>query len=96
LAALLQTGIAFSLGIRLAITICAGTSGGHFNPCITVSFVIMRGFPRSRLSGMKLSLGIQNGLMRHELVRYIACLLVYAQWEDQISVYEKNYFVALT
>jgi hypothetical protein len=24
--------------------------------------------------------------MRHELVRCIACLLVYAQWKDQISV----------
>jgi hypothetical protein len=41
----LQIGFGYAFGILLAITICAGTSGGHFNPCVTISLVVFRGFP---------------------------------------------------
>lgn len=42
---LLQVGFAFALGIAFAIITCAPTSGGHFNPAITVCFVVWQGFP---------------------------------------------------
>ncbi|KAK4548856.1 hypothetical protein LTR36_008629 [Oleoguttula mirabilis] len=42
---LLQVGFAFALGIAFAIITCAPTSGGHFNPAITICFVVWQGFP---------------------------------------------------
>lgn len=42
---ILQTGLAFAIGIAFAIITCAPTSGGHFNPAVTVCFVIWQGFP---------------------------------------------------
>ena len=40
-----QIGWAFAIGIAFAIITCAPTSGGHFNPAITVCFAIWSGFP---------------------------------------------------
>ncbi|KAK5138029.1 hypothetical protein LTR08_005826 [Meristemomyces frigidus] len=42
---LLQVGFAFAFGIAFAIITCAATSGGHFNPAITICFVVWQGFP---------------------------------------------------
>ncbi|KXN89101.1 hypothetical protein AN958_06302 [Leucoagaricus sp. SymC.cos] len=42
---LLQIGFAYALGILFALGIAAGTSGGHFNPAVTIVHVIFRGFP---------------------------------------------------
>ncbi|KAH0842753.1 hypothetical protein AYO21_04257 [Fonsecaea monophora] len=42
---LFQIGCAFALGIAFAIITCAPTSGGHFNPAITICFAIWQGFP---------------------------------------------------
>jgi glycerol uptake facilitator-like aquaporin len=42
---LLQIGLAYAFGVLLSIVICAPTSGGHFNPCVTISFVVFKGFP---------------------------------------------------
>lgn len=42
---LLQIGIAFGFGIAFAIITCASTSGGHFNPAITICLAIWQGFP---------------------------------------------------
>jgi len=41
----LQIGFAYALGIAFAIITCASTSGGHFNPAITLSFAVFGGFP---------------------------------------------------
>ena len=38
-----QIGWAFAIGIAFAIITCAPTSGGHFNPAITVCFAIWQG-----------------------------------------------------
>lgn len=38
-----QIGFAFALGIAFAIITCAPTSGGHFNPAITICFAIWQG-----------------------------------------------------
>lgn len=35
-----QIGWGFALGIAFAIVTCAPTSGGHFNPAITICFAI--------------------------------------------------------
>ncbi|KAI4187535.1 MAG: hypothetical protein L6R41_002753 [Letrouitia leprolyta] len=42
---LFQIGWAFTIGIAFAIITCAPTSGGHFNPAITICFAIWQGFP---------------------------------------------------
>lgn len=42
---LFQIGWAFAIGIAFAIITCAPTSGGHFNPAITICFAIWQGFP---------------------------------------------------
>lgn len=42
---LFQIGWGFALGIAFAIITCASTSGGHFNPAITISFAVWQGFP---------------------------------------------------
>lgn len=40
-----QTGWCFGMGIAFAILTCASTSGGHFNPCITIALAFWQGFP---------------------------------------------------
>lgn len=42
---ILQVGFAYAFGIAFAIITCAPTSGGHFNPAITICFAIWQGFP---------------------------------------------------
>ncbi|KAI9810669.1 MAG: hypothetical protein M1827_006128 [Pycnora praestabilis] len=42
---LFQIGWAFAIGIAFAIITCAPTSGGHFNPAVTICFAIYQGFP---------------------------------------------------
>lgn len=34
-----------AVGISLAIVTCASTSGGHFNPAITIALALWQGFP---------------------------------------------------
>ncbi|KAK5994623.1 Aquaporin-3 [Cladobotryum mycophilum] len=42
---LFQIGWSFALGITFAIITCAPTSGGHFNPAITIALCVWQGFP---------------------------------------------------
>jgi len=42
---LFQIGWAYAIGIAFAIITCGPTSGGHFNPAITLCFAIWQGFP---------------------------------------------------
>lgn len=42
---LFQIGWAFAIGIAFAIITCAPTSGGHFNPAITIALALWQGFP---------------------------------------------------
>jgi glycerol uptake facilitator-like aquaporin len=40
-----QIGWAYAIGIAFAIITCGATSGGHFNPAITICFATWQGFP---------------------------------------------------
>jgi glycerol uptake facilitator-like aquaporin len=42
---LFQIGWAYAMGIALAIITCGPTSGGHFNPAITLCLAFWQGFP---------------------------------------------------
>ncbi|PSS22047.1 hypothetical protein M430DRAFT_34057 [Amorphotheca resinae ATCC 22711] len=44
-----QIGWAYAIGIAFAIIVCGSTSGGHFNPAITICFAIWQGFPWSKV-----------------------------------------------
>ncbi|KAJ7431661.1 aquaporin-like protein [Mycena galericulata] len=71
----LQIGLAYACGILLAITICSATSGGHFNPAITITQLVFHRFPP--LKGLRY-------LVAQLLGGYIACLLVYVQYKSLI------------
>ncbi|KAL0570471.1 hypothetical protein V5O48_011486 [Marasmius crinis-equi] len=79
LSSILQVGVAYACGIILAIVICAGTSGGHFNPCVTITFMTFKGFPP--LKGLRY-------IVAQILGGYVACLLIYAQYSDLIHAAE--------
>ncbi|KAL1998222.1 hypothetical protein VTN02DRAFT_6623 [Thermoascus thermophilus] len=40
-----QMGWAFAIGIMFAIIVAGPTSGGHFNPAVTICFALWQGFP---------------------------------------------------
>jgi len=42
---LFQIGWAYAIGIAFAIITCGATSGGHFNPAVTICLAIWQGFP---------------------------------------------------
>ncbi|KAJ3755450.1 putative aquaporin 2 [Lentinula raphanica] len=73
--AVLQIGLAYACGIVFAIGICSSTSGGHFNPAVTVTLVLFKGFPM---------LKAVRYIIAQILGGYIACLLIYVQWHDLI------------
>ncbi|KAI0743404.1 aquaporin-like protein [Daedaleopsis nitida] len=71
LSSMFQIGCAYAIGILLAIIVCGPTSGGHFNPTVTVAMVLFRGFPKVKAL---------RYIVAQILGGYIACLLVYVQW----------------
>ncbi|KAH0585137.1 hypothetical protein H2248_008396 [Termitomyces sp. 'cryptogamus'] len=72
LSSMMQIGLAYSFGILFAIGVCGATSGGHFNPCITISFVVFRGFPPSKAA---------RYIFAQILGAYLACLVIYTEWK---------------
>jgi len=55
-----------------AINVCASTSGGHFNPCVTIAFCVFKKFP---------VLKTLRYIVAQTLGAYIACLFVYSHWK---------------
>lgn len=45
---ILQIGFAYAMGIVFAVAVCGGTSGGHFNPCVTITLCVFKGFPKAK------------------------------------------------
>jgi len=76
---LLNVAFGFAFGIAFALITCAATSGGHFNPAMTLVFATLQGFP-----WRKVPLYIISQITG----AFLACLCVYAQWYQSIHDYE--------
>lgn len=72
---LLGVGFGYGMGIILALCIFSATSGGHFNPCVTISFCVFRGFPWAKAP---------RYIVAQIFGAYLAGLCVYAQWRNLI------------
>jgi len=81
LGSLLQIGFAYAFGVLLAIVVCTATSGGHFNPCVTICLMVFKGFPP--LKGIRYIVAQIFG-------GYIACLLIYVQYKDLIKLVDEG------
>lgn len=75
---LLQIGFAYALGIAFAIITCAPTSGGHFNPAITICFAIWQGFPWYK---------VPYYIFSQIFGSFMAGLFLMGQYWPQISAY---------
>jgi len=78
--ALLQVGFAYAVGIVLALTIAAPTSGGHLNPCVSISFALYRGFPWRK---------VPRYIISQILGAFVACFIIYLQWKGNIVAVEE-------
>jgi len=76
LGSLFNVGFAYAMGITLAVTLCFATSGGHFNPSVTISMIIFKKFPAIR--------GLRY-IFAQILGAYVACFFVYVQWGTFIA-----------
>jgi len=72
LSSVLQIGFGYAFGILFAIGVCGATSGGHFNPCVTIAFVVFKGFPKWKAV---------RYIIAQTLGAYICCCLIYAQYK---------------
>ncbi|KAJ7204180.1 putative aquaporin 2 [Mycena pura] len=71
----LQIGLAYAFGILFALGLCGATSGGHFNPAITITNMLFHGFPP--LKGARyIAAQLFGG--------YVACLIIYVQYKGFI------------
>lgn len=78
---LFQIGWAFALGIAFAIIVCAPTSGGHFNPAITIAFATWQGFPWRK---------VPYYIFSQIFGAFMAGLIVYGQYHQQIAAYTET------
>jgi len=76
---LLNVAFGFAFGIAMALIVAAGTSGGHFNPAMTLVFATYQGFPWRKVPFYILSQCFGS---------FMACAVIYAQWHQQIKSYE--------
>ncbi|KAI8975902.1 aquaporin-like protein [Trametes punicea] len=75
LGSLLQIGIAYAVGIALALAVCLPTSNGQFNPGITIHAMVFHGMP---------PLKAFRYIIAQILGAYVACLLIYVQYKQLI------------
>ncbi|KAI5194891.1 aquaporin-like protein [Aureobasidium subglaciale] len=75
---LLQVGLAFGFGIAFAIITCGSTSGGHFNPAMTICFATWQGFPWKK---------VPYYIFAQIFGSFMAGLFVYGQYHQQIAAY---------
>ncbi|KAI9699577.1 MAG: hypothetical protein M1820_007076 [Bogoriella megaspora] len=76
---LFQVGWAYAIGIAFAIITCAPTSGGHFNPAITICFWLWQGFPTRK---------VPYYIFSQIFGAFIAGLLLMGQYHVQISEFK--------
>ncbi|CAK3823966.1 glycerol uptake facilitator [Lecanosticta acicola] len=75
---LFQVGFAFAMGIAFAIITCAPTSGGHFNPAITICFAMWQGFPWKK---------VPYYIFSQIFGAFMAGLLLLGMYHEQLAVY---------
>jgi glycerol uptake facilitator-like aquaporin len=68
--------MSYAIGTILAVSISAPVSGGHLSPGITIAATIFKGFP---------PLKAVRYIIAQILGAFVACLVVYAQYHDQIK-----------
>lgn len=73
-----QIGWAFAIGIAFAIITCASTSGGHFNPAVTICFATWQGFPWKK---------VPYYIFAQIVGSFVAGLMLYGQYYQQINAY---------
>ncbi len=71
-----QIGWAFAIGIAFAIITCAPTSGGHFNPAITICLAIWQDFPLKK---------VPHYILSQIFGAFMASLLVMGLYWPEIS-----------
>lgn len=76
-----KPGAAFALGIAFAIITCASTSGGHFNPAITICFAIWQGFPWRK---------VPYYIFSQIFGAFIAGILMMGMYHQQLSEFESS------
>jgi len=76
---LFQVAAIWGLGLTIAIYVCAARSGAHFNPAITLAFVVCRGFPARRAAWY---IGAQF------LGAFIAAAVLYTLYSGSIAAFE--------
>ncbi|EMD37593.1 hypothetical protein CERSUDRAFT_83345 [Gelatoporia subvermispora B] len=72
----LQIGLAYVIGIALALIIVSGTSGGHINPAVTITFVILRKYPKWKAA---------RYIVAQIFGAYLAGLILYLQYKQLIG-----------
>lgn len=77
---LLSVGLAFALGIAFAIITCASTSGGHFNPAITICFAVWQGFPWKK---------VPYYIFAQIFGSFVAGLLLMGMYWEQLSAFSE-------
>ena len=48
LSALFTIGVAYGLGVVVALVVSTATSGGHFSPAVTIVHTLFNGFPPTK------------------------------------------------
>lgn len=79
ISSVLQIGFAYAFGILFALITCGSTSGGHFNPAVTICQVLYRGFPVVKAC---------RYIVAQILGAFLAALFVYVQWRVNIRATE--------
>lgn len=82
---ILTVAICYGLAIGLAITFVGPTSGAHLSPGVTLSFAVFKGFPWRK---------VPHYIIAQLLGGFVAALLVYAQFSQQLSAIAKTFEAA--
>ncbi|KAF2801911.1 aquaporin-like protein [Mytilinidion resinicola] len=75
---LFQIGWAYAIGIAFAIITCGPTSGGHFNPAITLCFAYWQGFPWKK---------VPYYIFAQIFGAFMAGMILMGQYHEQISAF---------